>query len=224
MFALHGAQAAEPTFTEGFRETLRALGVTALQVNVDDDAVAPAMRLGTGDPVVAVLSVWAPDKTDASAFAPIVAAIAEASGEAAPHGWLVEETVRLDPAPVPDGERSDVLANVALLRRPAEMSHGDYLAYWRLHHTAIAIRTQNTSAYVQNAVVAPLTDGSPAVAALVEEHFPMAAMTDLHEFYGSRGDDVELQRRMSELMASVERFGAAQDIDLVPSSRYSWRW
>jgi hypothetical protein len=50
----------------------------------------------------------------------------------------------------------------------------------------------------------------------------MAAMTDPHEFYGSRGDDAELDRRMTELMASVARFGADQGLDLVPTSRYYW--
>lgn len=54
--------------------------------------------------------------------------------------------------------------------------------------TPVAIRTQNTEAYVQNIVEEVLTDGSPEVAGIVEEHFPMAAMTDPHVFYGSGGD------------------------------------
>ena len=57
-----------------------------------------------------------------------------------------------------------VLANIALLRRPPDMSREDYLDYWMLHHTAVAIRTQNTEAYVQNIVEEVLTDGSPEVA------------------------------------------------------------
>ena len=50
----------------------------------------------------------------------------------------------------------------------------------------------------------------------------MAALTDPHAFYGSGGDDAELNRRMTELMASVARFGADQGLDLVPTSRYYW--
>jgi hypothetical protein len=102
------------------------------------------------------------------------------------------------------------------------MSHDDYLAYWMLEHTPIAIRTQATSAYIQNIVEESLTAGSPEIAAIVEEHFPMAAMTDPHAFYGSRGDDAELNRRITELMASVARFGADTGLDLVPTSRYFW--
>ena len=103
------------------------------------------------------------------------------------------------------------------------MSPAKYLEYWQVHHTPIAIRTQNTSGYIQNIVEEALTPSSPDLAAIVEEHFPMAALTDPHAFYGSGGDDAELARRMTELMASVATFGADQGLDLVPSSRYFWR-
>ncbi|MFT3901331.1 MAG: EthD domain-containing protein [Gordonia sp. (in: high G+C Gram-positive bacteria)] len=198
------------------REALAKAGATALQVNIDDESVAPAMRIPAAEPVTAVLSVWTDGEPQG-----IVDAVAEATGER-PNAYRVTEKVRLDPRPVADGERADVLANVALLRRPSDMSRADYLDYWMQHHTAVAIRTQNTSAYVQNIVEEVLTDGSPEVAGIVEEHFPMAGMTDLHEFYGSRGDDAELKRRIEELMDSVGKFGAGDGLDLVPSSRYFW--
>lgn len=213
IIALH--HAAPALFTPEFRETLG--GVTALQLNVDDADVAPAMRFGPGDPVTALVSIW----TDGDPAAAI-AAVAGAAGEPDPHAYRVTERVRLDPSPVPDGVRSDVLAQVALLRRPAAMSREKYLAYWLGHHTAVAIRTQGTVAYVQNVVEETLTPTSPEISAIVEEHFPMAALTDPHVFYGSRGDEAELRRRVDELMASVARFGADQGLDLVPTSRYRW--
>ncbi|WP_327151176.1 hypothetical protein [Nocardia sp. NBC_01329] len=40
-------------------------------------------------------------------------------------------------------------------------------------------------------------------------------MTDPHAFYGSRDDDRELDRRVTELMVSVARFGAGTGLDLV---------
>jgi hypothetical protein len=76
---------------------------------------------------------------------------------------------------------------------------------------------------VQNPVVAPMTADAPDVAGIVEELFPMAGMTDSHAFYGSGGDDAELQRRFTRLMESVGRFGADHGLDLVPTSRYVWR-
>ena len=69
-------------------------------------------------------------------------------------------------------------------------------------HTPIAVRTQATFGYVQNIVIGPATAGAPAVDALVEELFPSAGITDMHAFYGSRGDDAELNRRLTELMTS----------------------
>jgi hypothetical protein len=42
----------------------------------------------------------------------------------------------------------------------------------------------------------------------------------MHAFYGSGGDDAELNDRMTKMMASIARFGADRDLDLVPTSRY----
>jgi hypothetical protein len=214
---LHGGGLEARLASPSLRAALAAGGASAVQMNLDDADVAPALRFGPGEPVTALVSLWT-DGDPASA----ITAVAEAAEEWVPHSYLVTERCRLDPAPVPDGARSDVLAQVALLRRPASMTREEYLEYWLVHHTPIAIRTQGTTCYVQNVVEQALTPSSPPVAAIVEEHFPMAALTDPHAFYGSRGDDVELRRRMTELMASVARFGADTDLDLVPTSRYFW--
>lgn len=214
---LHGADLGARLAAPTLRTTLAAVGASAVQINLDDADVVPAMRFGPGELVTALASIW----TDGDPAAAITA-VATAAEEPEPHAYRVTERVRLDPAPVPDGTRSDVLAQVALLRRPASMTEEQYLEYWMLHHTPIAIRTQNTSCYVQNVVEEALTPTSPPVAAIVEEHFPMAALTDPHAFYGSRGDDAELRRRTSELMTSVAKFGADQGLDLVPTSRYFW--
>jgi hypothetical protein len=188
-------------------------------VNLDDDDVAPALRFGPAEPITAVVSAWLGSADTAA----VVSAVADAVDEPEVHAYRVTEKVRLDPHPVADGTRQDALAQVALLRRPEAMSHDEYLEYWQVHHTPIAIRTQNTSGYIQNIVEESLTPSSPDIAAIVEEHFPMAALTDPHAFYGSGGDDAELNRRMTELMTSVARFGADQGLDLVPTSRYFWK-
>lgn len=214
---VHGSERAATLFDAGLRDALRAAGATAVQVNVDDADVADALRFGPGEPVTAVVSVWTE-----GAVGDVVRVIGDATADPNLHAYRVTERIRLDPAPMPDGARSAVLAQVALLRRPAEMSPEDYRDYWMHTHTAIAIRTQNTSAYVQNIVEEVLTPDTPELSAIVEEHFPMAAITDPHEFYGSRGDDAEMARRMTGLMTSVAAFGADQGLDLVPTSRYCW--
>ncbi len=217
MLLLHQPDAGEAVQAQAFRAALRAVGAAAVAVNVDDSEVEGALRFGPADPITAVVSVWTE-----SAPANIVAVVADAVGEPGLHAYRVTEKVRLDPHPVPDGARLDAFAQIAVLRRPEQMSRADYLDYWLVHHTPVAIRTQNTSGYIQNVVEEALAPSSPEIAAIVEEHFPMAALVDPHAFYGSNGDDLELRRRMSELMASVARFGADQGLDLVPTSRYRW--
>ena len=82
--------------------------------------------------------------------------------------------------------------NIAVLRRPAELTQEEWLHRWRVDHTPIAIATQATFGYLQNLVVARLTDETPEVSGIVEELFPTAGIDDMHAFYGSGGDDAEL--------------------------------
>ena len=94
---------------------LASAGVRRLQVNIDDEPVADALRLQTFDePVRAVVSVW----TDGD-VADAVAAVEEAAPRVA--GWVVDERRPLDPPETADGTRADALANVAILRRPEEL-------------------------------------------------------------------------------------------------------
>jgi hypothetical protein len=217
IFALHGTGPAldDPKL----RARLAEVGVSRFQLNVDDEAVAPAMRFGPGDaqgrPITAVVALWT--EGDPGAAVGVLAALAPAV-----HAWRVAERRPIEPPPVADGVRADSLANIAVLRRPDGMSREEYLDIWLGDHTTIAMATQATHGYVQNIVEEAMTPSSPEISAIVEELFPMAGMTDMHAFYGSGGDDEELNRRLTELMASVARFGADQGLDLVPTSRYVW--
>ncbi|WP_319804205.1 EthD domain-containing protein [Nocardioides dongkuii] len=215
MYAVWGDAASalrDPALHAGLTDA----GARRLQLNLDDEDVSPAMRIPTGEPIRAVVSVW----TDGDAGA-VGEALRDVGSRRA--GWRVDERRRLDPPEAPDGERADALANVAVLRRPAELSQEEWLRRWLVDHTPIAIRTQATFGYVQNIVLEALTPDAPRVDALVEELFPSAGMTDMHAFYGSGGDRAELDRRLGALMASVGRIGADRDLDLVPTSRYTYR-
>ncbi|HUD37123.1 MAG TPA: hypothetical protein VMR14_09515 [Streptosporangiaceae bacterium] len=216
MYALWGSAPDDALRGPGLREALRAAGVTRLQVNVDDAQVAPAkLRITTFDaPVRAVLSAWT--EADPAEVGGLVAGIAERAA-----GWEVEERVPLAPPTGPDGERSPALAQIAFLRIPADLNPDEWLHRWQGEHTSVALETQATFGYVQNRVVRTVL-GSDQVDAVVEELFPMAAMTDVHAFYGSGGDDAELQRRLHLMLESVTRFGAHTNIDIVPTSRYGY--
>lgn len=221
MFALWGPDAATLR-SAAFREGLAGLSASRVQVNIDDEPVAAALRIpaDADAPIGAVVSVWT-TSGPASAVVDVVAAAAERLA-----GWEVEERRPVVPPEVADGVRLDGLANVAMLRRPAELEPDEWRHRWQVDHTPVAIATQGTFGYLQNRVLSAVTDlpdGVRPVAALVEELFPTAALHDVHAFYGSGGDDAELTHRITRLMASVARIGADRDLDLVPTSRYGWR-
>jgi hypothetical protein len=207
----------------GLRAALAALGVRRLQVNLDVGLADPAgpgdardvLRLSTAAPIRAVVSTWAADGVPAEGVTDVLRQV-----DRAVLGWQVEERVPTPPPEVPDGTRADALANVAFLRRPAQMPRADWIAHWHGPHTAVAVRTQATFGYVQDVVTGTLTPETPHVDGIVEELFPRAALHDVHAFYGSGGDRDELDRRITELMASVAAFGADRDLDLVPTDRY----
>lgn len=165
--------------------------------------------------MTSVVSVW----TDGSGEA-VVEALRPLGVTLA--GWQVEEREPLVPPEVPDGQRTDALAQVAFLRRPRALPYDEWQAHWQGPHTQTAIETQATFGYIQNRVTAKLTDESPDVDAIVEELFPTAAMHDIHAYYGSGGDNMELDLRLIRLMASVAAMGADHDLDVVPTSRFTF--
>lgn len=197
---------------------LQAAGVSRLQINVDDaDVEAAMLRITTFDnPVPAVVSVWTDAAVDPEPISDLLAAISQRSA-----GWEVEETVRLEPPAMENGVRTTALAQIGFLRIPADLDPVEWLRIWQGQHTSVAIDTQDTFGYVQNRVLRTV-HGSERVDAVVEELFHMAAMTDVHAFYGSGGDDAELQRRMTLMIESVTRFGAHTNLDSVPTSRYCY--
>jgi hypothetical protein len=193
-------------------ERLAAVGVRRLQVNVPDGPVEGALRIDhLVEPVQAFVSAWDVDP------APVAAVLGEVAAVA---GYAVDERRRLDPPEHWDGRRAEGLANMAVLRRPADLDRTEWLRRWMTEHTAVGIRTQATFGYVQNIVLDTVTADAPRIDGIVEEHFPIEAVSDMHAFYGSGGDDTELGRRIGTLMESVARIGADHDIDLVPTGRY----
>jgi hypothetical protein len=213
MYAVWGDDLTDRLRDVQLHERLAAAGVRRLQLNLDDADVAPAMRLATGPQHIgAIVSVWA------DADAEVTEVLASATARLT--GWEVDERLPIPPPESPHGTRMDALANVAVLKKPDDLVRDEWLHRWLVDHTPVAITTQASFGYVQNIVTRELTDVPRRVDALVEELFPSAGMVDMHAFYGSGGDDAELNDRLTKLMASVARIGFDRDIDLVPGSRY----
>ncbi len=198
-------------------DELLELGVAGLAVNVRDSTVRDSLMTLTtlAPPVAAVISIWTQQSYGKQVTAAVELLADHRESLAA---YLVTESV---PMPPPDqlGERCPGLANVALLRRPPHLDHATWLTRWQSDHTPVAIETQATFGYMQNVVIRPLTPDAPVVDGIVEELFPDAATTDLHAFFGAV-DDADLEDRMSRMMASTSAFGATDNIDTVPTSRF----
>ncbi|MCF8590198.1 hypothetical protein [Gordonia liuliyuniae] len=199
---------------ERLHAALAALGATRLQVNVcDDDARGGLAMNHFEQPIEAVVAVTGGDSAD------VLAALGGVAGTV--QAWRTALRAPLDPD-LPVGERVDALANVAFLRRPDDLAYDEWRRRWLDDHTPVAIDTQATFGYYQNIVAEPLTDDPTGVVAIVEELFPMEAISDVHAFYGSGGDRDELNRRITAMLASVSRIGAEKNIDVVPTSRYDY--
>lgn len=197
------------------------IGLPALAINVRDAEVRDSlMTLTTMDPpVMAFVSLWTQQSYGAQVQAAVERLQKECDDVAA---YLVTESVPLAPPTTVPGQRTPGLANVALLRRPADLDEPTWLSRWHIDHTPVAIATQSTFGYVQNAVVRALTPDAPAISAIVEELFPAEAISDLHAFFGAADDD-DLRNRMEKMIASTTAFGANENVDTVPTSRYVYR-
>jgi hypothetical protein len=198
-------------------DAILELGVPGLTVNVSDGAVRHSlMTLTTLDPpAAAVVSIWTQQCYGDQIAAALELLSAECDQLAA---YLVTESIPLHAA-LELNSRTTGLANIALLRRPAGLDQATWLKRWQHGHTPVAIETQSTFGYTQNAVVRPLTTDAPELAGIVEELFPAAAITDLKAFFGA-ADDADLQQRLARMVASTSAFGANENIDTVPTSRY----
>jgi len=196
-------------------------GVPGLSINVRDDAVRQSlMTLTTLDPpVVGFVTLWTQQSYGDQVREALARLDKECDDVAA---YLVTESVPLPPPKTVSGERTPGLANVALLRRPDDLDEATWRRRWHTDHTPVAIETQSTFGYTQNQVVRPLTEGAAPLAAIVEELFPIEAISDLHAFFGAADDD-DLRDRMERMVASTAAFGANRDVDTVPTSRYVFR-
>jgi hypothetical protein len=202
-------------------EALLNLGVPGLSVNVRDDAVRHSlMTLTTLDPpVAAVVSLWTQQCYGEQMSAALALLEIECERLAA---YLVTESVPLIAPVVEFGSRTPGLANIALLRRPAGLDQATWLTRWQRDHTSVAIETQSTFGYTQNLVVRTLTPNAPGISGIVEELFPAEAITDLKAFFGA-ADENDLHNRISQMVASTTAFGANENIDTVPTSRYAFK-
>ncbi|WP_152223002.1 EthD domain-containing protein [Pseudomonas sp. SCB32] len=203
-------------------DRLVRLGARHLQLNLDDADVRPADGLRqeqAGELPQAVVSFWL-DSAVGEFRRPYDEVLQAACARIA--GYLVCESVPIPNTrfPARAGQRTHGFSQLALLQRPARLTHEAWLAIWQNHHTRVAIDTQDNFQYVQNLVVQVLTPGAAPLAAIVEECFPPAAMTDPMAFFDAPGDEAKFQDNLAVMMDSCQRFIDFDQLGVVLTSQY----
>lgn len=132
---------------------------------------------------------------------------------------VIEPAAVAEPLP-PEGVRCEGMANIAFLRRPERSPRDEWLHIWLEDHTPVAIDTQSITAYTQHVVVRALTADAPEIDGIVEEVFPIAAVTDLGVFFDAPGDEGRMTENMRAMSASTARFFDDGTVDAVPTGRY----
>lgn len=204
-------------------DAILASGVHALQVNVADEAVAPAATLRQSNsqhPMQGMVSIWINSARERGAVESLLKQHVHRFA-----GYLVceSEPIRNTTRRAPAGERTPGWSQVVTLQRPPRLTHEAWLDYWLQHHTIVGIETQANFRYTQNVVVRRLTLDAPVVDAIIEECFPTEAMTSQHAFYDAAGDDEKLRKHFTTMMESCGRFIDPDKLDVVPTSEYIFR-
>jgi hypothetical protein len=200
-------------------------GVRDFQVNVADAEIetgeAMMVQANTKPRPWGMVSVWV--DSSATQFEDTSKLFSEIGTRAS--AYLVTEsmpivntTQRSEP-----GKRTPGFSQIAVLRTPPRLSTEDWLDIWHGSHTKIAIDTQSTFSYVQNVVARPLSYAAPKYDAIVEECFPVEALSNPEAFYDAQGDKKKFEKHLKIMMDSCARFIDFDKIDVFLTSEYRFK-
>jgi hypothetical protein len=200
---------------------LRAIS-DRLRISVVDDDVAPGAQLHIGQQQPrqsGLVSFWLEQSQERSTAEKILAA---ACGRSA--GYLVVESRPLvnDAHRAAPGARTSGFALVSCIVPKDGLPYEEFIRLWYTVQRDTAIETQSTFGYVRNEVVRALTPDAPRWAAIVEENFPLGALTDPAVFYDASGDPAKLRANQERMMSAVGRFLALDRIESHPMSEYDF--
>jgi len=196
---------------------LAAGGAVATKVSVADERVSGEGVFSfssEGDPKDALVSFWLEVSADRGWAETLLADAFETV-----HGYLVCESRPLvAPPPARPGDRSEGATQITCVAAHPDLTHAEFIARWQGPFCRAAIECQRTFDYVRNEVVRPLTDGAPDWWAIVEEAFPLDALTDPEVFYDAEGDPENLAANQARLFEAV---GEVIDLARVDARFYS---
>jgi hypothetical protein len=188
---------------------------------VDDDVAAGAkLRLGRLDPPKSgLVSFWLEQSQERGEAEAILRPLC-----ARAVGYLVLESRPLvnTTQRAPAGGRTPGFALVSCIEPKDGLPYDEFIRLWYTVQRDTAIETQSTFGYVRNEIVRALAPGAPPWAAIVEENFPIGALTDPAVFYDAVGEPAKLRRNQERMMSAVASFLALERVDSHPMSEYDF--
>lgn len=198
---------------------LMELGAGKLKVSVEDDAVdGDALRSNpVGPPKAAMVSYWIECAQDR---APLEHVLADASASLASF-LVVESQAIVNTQHVAKlGDRTPGMSQVTCVQPKEGLAYDEFIRIWHEEQRPCAIETQSTFQYVRNEIVRRISGEAPPWAAIVEEGFPIEAMSDRNVFYDAVGDDAKFKENFTRMMETVQKFLALDKVDVTITSEY----
>jgi hypothetical protein len=203
---------------------LLALEIERVRISVVDDDVAAGEKLRLGrmsPPKAGLLSFWIEQAQDRGGVERVLAGTC--GGFA---GYLVVESRPLVNRAARAGARTPGFALVTCIEPADGLPYAEFLRIWHEQQRACAIETQSTFGYVRNEIVRALASNAPGGqalpkwAAIVEENFPLAALTDPAAFYDAVGDPEKLRRNLKRMIDTCRGFLAQDRVESHPMSEH----
>lgn len=193
---------------------LREAGAMHITLHVADGEVTGGMVIHSLDPPIrATVSFWMHNSDDRG---PCEAALGGHVHHIA--GYLVVESRPLLHETV-EGSRSPGVTQVTCITKRPDIEWEEFIDIWHNDHKAVAIETQSTFGYVRNVVVRRLTADAPAFDGIVEETFPIEALSDPKAFFNAESDE-EYEANFGRMIESVGRFLDNDPIEVTQTSEY----
>ncbi|WP_395336281.1 hypothetical protein WBP06_19340 [Novosphingobium sp. BL-8H] len=201
------------------RSKLLDLPVKKLQLNVVDDIVAPGAPL-RAEPIrpmpSAMISFWLNAAHERSSVEAILNTVAPRIA-----GYAVAESTVLPNTEDPDPNgRVRGFSQLAFLFKLPEITREGFMEIWMRDQTRVGVETQDTFYYCQNVITRMLTPGAPAWDGIVEECYPIEAMTDPLVFWKANGSEEIRQANFEREMANVARFLDLPNVAVMITSAY----
>ena len=201
-------------------DALERLAARRLRINVADEHVAAGASICVGQmdpPKSALVTFWLEAAQDVVA---LEAELAGVSGKLA--GYLVVESrpIVYERPDAPRGERTPGFNSVSCIEPRDGLPYDEFLRHWYDVHRRVVIETQSSFSYVRNEIVRPLTADAPPWAAIVEEAFPIGALSDPAVFYDAPDSEERLNENRRRMIESCLAFLALDRVESHPMSEY----